>query len=933
MTGMAARAIIGQSTFTSQESGASNTLLGGVGGLAYANNTLFVTDANRVGNQPLNNRVVMFGNLSKMVPAVKAEIGPNSGRCPVCVGQATNVLGQPDFTSVNFATTANGMRLPTAVATDGRNLAVADTANNRVLLWRSIPTQVGQPADIVVGQPDFVTVQSVAVNQTSLRAPQGVWIQNGMLFVADTQNNRVMIWNSLPTKNNQPADIVLGQKNFTTAPNLDLTKSNLTATATTMVNPVSVSSDGVRLIVTDLGFNRVLIWKNFPTKNQQPADLEIGQKDFTTSYANDNTALCASVRADSSGNPVYPAMCSATLSFPRFALSDGTHLYIADGGNDRVLVFNQFPTTNGAHADAILGQPDEFNDVVVTSLNDTFDPNLKQSASDVTPSPTGLAWDGTNLYVTDSLNYRVLVFTPADSNVPVNGVVNAASQAIYAQGSVTLSGTITAGDVILVQIQQPTDVQNTYYNYTVVTADTLDTVTTNLTNLINSSNGGKGDPNVLAIAQLGFEAVQLVARSPGSPGNSITLAATTGTSLSSTSATTNGVTVTTKTVAGTPTITAAASSSSLSGGGNAATLAPGSIVSITGANLSDNTASTSADSPTYLPNYAPLPLQLGGVEVYIDGIRAPLLAVSPTQIDAQVPFELIDTNSSSLYVRTFRNSGAVTVTTAVGLPISQQAPGIYAFPGQDPRQAMAFHYSSFATGVLSVDGIPTANDVVTVTIEDRPYHYTVTSADTLNTIRDGLVALINANSDEKVVALPSGQFTRIILRAKVPGLAGNDIPLSASAVGATTTSSTGTTTTGSATETMTAINSVLCCANVAGAPITPNNPAVPGEMIIVYATGLGLVGPDAAKTAIQDGVAYGGPVLNTPNASVSSIAGGSTANVLSAGLQVGSIGMYAVVLQLSSSLPTNPVTQITISQDIYTSNIVYIQVVSANPAN
>ena len=680
MTGMAARAIIGQTTFTSQDSGASNTLLGGVGGLAYANNTLFVTDANRVGNQPLNNRVVMFGNLSKMVPAVKGEIGPNSGRCPVCVGQATNVLGQPDFTSVNYATAANGMRLPTAVATDGRNLAVADTANNRVLLWRSIPTQVGQPADIVVGQPDFVTVQSVAVNQTSLRAPQGVWIQNGMLFVADTQNNRVMIWTSLPTKNNQPADIVLGQKDFNTAPNLDLTKSNLTATATTMINPVSVSSDGVRLIVTDLGFNRVLIWKNFPTKNQQPADLEIGQKDFTTSYANDNTALCGAVRADSSGNPVYPAMCSATLSFPRFALSDGTRLYIADGGNDRVLVFNQFPTTNGAHADAILGQPDEFNDVVVTSLNDTFDPNLKQSASDVTPSPTGLAWDGTNLYVTDSLNYRVLVFTPADSNVPVNGVVNAASQAIYAQGSVTLSGTITAGDVILVQIQQPTDVQNTYYNYTVVTADTLDTVTTNLTNLINSSNGGKGDPNVLAIAQLGFEAVQLVARSPGGPGNSITLAATTGTSLSSTSTTTNGVTVTTKTVAGTPTIVAAASSSTLSGGGNAATLAPGSIVSITGANLSDNTASTSADNPTYQPNYAPLPLQLGGVEVYIDGIRAPLLAVSPTQIDAQVPFELIDTNSSSLYVRTFRNSGAVTVTTAVGLPISQQAPGIYAFP-------------------------------------------------------------------------------------------------------------------------------------------------------------------------------------------------------------------------------------------------------------
>ena len=42
---------------------------------------------------------------------------------------------------------------------------------------------------------------------------------------------------------------------------------------------------------------------------------------------------------------------------------------------------------------------------------------------------------------------------------------------------------------------------------------------------------------------------------------------------------------------------------------------------------------------------------------------------------------------------------------------------------------------------------------------------------------------------------------------------------------------------------MTAINSSLCCANVGGAPVTAFNPAVPGEMVIVYATGLGLVGP------------------------------------------------------------------------------------------
>jgi len=937
ITGQAARAVIGQTTFTSQASGASNMLLGGVGGVAYANNTLFVTDGNRQGNAPINNRVLIFNDLSHMIPAPTAEIGPNTGRCPVCAQGASLVLGQPDFTSTNYQTTANGMRLPTGVATDGRNLAVADTANNRVLLWKEIPTQIGQPADIVIGQPDFVTVQQVVVTQTSLRAPQGVWIQNGRLFVADTQNNRIMIWNTLPTKNNQPADLVLGQANFTTAPNLNLIDSSLVAASNTMLNPTSVTSDGVRLFVSDLGFNRVLIWNEIPTKTQQPADVEVGQINFLTALANDNVDLCASVGTDSSGNPIYPATCVSTLSFPRFALSDGTRLYIADGGNDRVLVFNHIPTVNGAPANVVLGQPDQYADVLVTSTNDTFDPNLAQSASYATPSPSGLAWDGNNLYVTDSLNYRVLVFTPENSTVPVNGVVNAASQALYAQGSITFTGSITAGDYLLITINNPYQLNVTYYQYMVLSGDTLDTITTNVANLINGYNNGAGDYNVYAVAELDFDLVELVARGPGPLGNDISIAATTGTTITTTVTVTNGVSITTETMSGTSTLTASASSSALTDGGNASILAPGTIISIQGSNLSDNTISTPADSLSANPNFAQAPLELGGVEVYIDGIRAPLLAVSPTQVDAQVPFELVDTNSSSLYVRTLHNDGTVTVTTAIGLQISGVgAPGIYAAPGPEPRQVNATHYSSYATGVISVDGTPTAGDTVTVSIEDRQYNYSVTATDTIavfgSTIRDALVALINSNGDEKVIATASGSFSRIILRAKVPGSAGNGLTIAASVVGQTTTNvTTLVVSTSSPTETMTAINSSLCCANIAGAPVTAFNPAVPGEMVIVYATGLGLVGPAAALASINDGSPYTGPILNEPNQSVSANIGGSTANVLFAGLQVGAIGVYQVVLQLSSALPTNPLTQIFIAQNIYKSNLATIPVFQPSP--
>ncbi|HWZ31888.1 MAG TPA: hypothetical protein VNX18_11165 [Bryobacteraceae bacterium] len=913
VTGQAARLVIGQTTFTSQNSGATDTVVGAVGGLAFANNKLLVTDANRLGLLPINNRVLIFDVSSDPQPT--DAIGDNS-RCPVCLGQASLVLGQPNFTSVASARTASGMNLPLAVATDGNVVAVADTSNNRVLLWKSFPTSTGQPADIVLGQPDFTTVSPVTVTASTFRAPQGVWIQNGKFFVADTQNNRVLIWNSIPSKNNQPADLVLGQPNFTTVPQIDQTKSSLQATANAMLTPVSVSSDGTHLLVTDLGFSRVLIWNSIPTATNQPADMEVGQVDLNTSVPNDSftgtpatsstdttnketAVLCTTSSGnDAAGNPFYPTRCGATMNFPRFALSDGTRLFVADSGNNRVLVWNSFPTQNGQSADAVLGQPDQYSDNV-TSTTGLFTPNLSQSASDVTPVPGSLAWDGTNLYVTDPSNYRVLVFTPGVPDLQPNSVVNGASLAIYALGTVTLGGTVgTAGDKVTVTIN------GTDYSYTEVDKDTFDIVLKHLADAINTSNNGAGDPNVLAVPQFGFGTLQLVARVPGDPGNSVTTTATVSTNAQITA------------------VTAAA----LFGGSTPSTLAPGTIVAIMGTNLSDSPDPIKAD-----PNATSLPTTLGGVQVYIDGIRSPLMMVSPTQITAQVPWETVDTNSSNLYVRIQHADGTVTVTDAVGLPIAQQNPGIFAQTGTDPRPALAYHASSYAVAIVSVDGSIAAGDIATINIEDRTYSYTVQSTDTLANIRDGLIALINANLEEKVIAFPNGAYTRIRLQAKVPGPDANSITIAASA--AAKAGSTG------ASVVMTALTTQLCCANRAGAPITADNPAIAGEMIYVFATGLGLSCDlyiqcgvdDPVRGALNDGSVYNGPVLNNPLSPVSATAGGSTATVVSAGLEVGMIGVYRVVLQIGSSLTSSPFTQLTISQEIYTSNIVVFPVIQPIP--
>jgi uncharacterized protein (TIGR03437 family) len=179
------------------------------------------------------------------------------------------------------------------------------------------------------------------------------------------------------------------------------------------------------------------------------------------------------------------------------------------------------------------------------------------------------------------------------------------------------------------------------------------------------------------------------------------------------------------------------------------------------------------------------------------------------------------------------------------------------------------------------------------------------------------VALIN--QDPKVTATASGVFDRILLQAKVQGPEANGLAYNASA-------------SNGATVVMTAIGTQLCCANVAGSPVTQDNPAVAGEMIIVYATGLGLpVLTGDNQPFIVTGAQFpsDGPVTS-PASSVNSIAGGKTADVISATLLPGSVGNFSVLLHLNPDLSTDPYTQLTIAQDVYVSNVINLAVVNPN---
>ena len=893
--GQAARLVIGQKTFTAQDSGADRNLLGGASGIAYANGMLFVADANRFGASPQNHRVLIYRNLGRDLPPVTKEFAvDDSIRCPACGGgspafsAADVVLGQPDFTKTDMTLLPkqNTLRLPTAVASDGQKLVVADTDNNRILIWNSIPLSNNAPADVVIGQADFTKGTAIRPpTNKSLLGPQGVWIQGGKLFVADTQNHRVLIYNTIPTANNATADIVVGQKDFNTAVELDLTKATVDPQSNNLLNPVSVTSDGVRLFVSDLGFNRVLIYNSIPTSNTKAADVVIGQPDFTSAIANNVEKLCPSNGKDTAGVLTYPEFCNKTLQYPRFALSDGKRLFIADGGNDRVLVFNSIPTTNAPTPDVVLGQ---LNDDI-NRVSDIAFPLLRAS-SDQLRTPSSLAWDGTNLFVTDPFNRRVMVFSLADKGLLYNAVRNSASVEVFAQGTITFAGTIRENDEVTVTIGTKA------YKYKVKKDDRVEGVVLAVVKLISADTASL----VLARPFANAGLIRISALKGGVDGNSIAIS--------------------TATTPADATITLTTSGATLNGGQDAAKIAPGTLITIKGENLSETTASATEAQLT-----SELPRELGGAQVYFDGFRAPLVFVSPTQINAQVPFEVKDATSINAWVRTKFANGKISVTSPVAVPIVAQNPGIFADGGDDPRPGVVLHYSSKATGTVSVDGTAKGGDKATIQIgpdnNNRTYTYTVKDTDVLLSIRDGLIALINADTDSPVEAFGAGLFTRIRLRAKKEGPDFNGlvykIPQDS----------------GGAQVILTATTPALCCANVAGSRVTVDNPALPGETIVVYATGLGVVyktdvtSPplDTDQIPLATGKVYTGELLNLPNPNtsfVSSLAGAKTANVLFAGLKQGSIGIYEVHLELNSDLPTNDATEVTIAQDIYVSNSV-----------
>jgi uncharacterized protein (TIGR03437 family) len=137
-------------------------------------------------------------------------------------------------------------------------------------------------------------------------------------------------------------------------------------------------------------------------------------------------------------------------------------------------------------------------------------------------------------------------------------------------------------------------------------------------------------------------------------------------------------------------------------------IAPGSIVAIFGSNLANGSAQATS---------LPLPTTLGEVSVTIGGVAAPLLFVSPTQINAQVPYGALPAGSVLIFADATVTNGS-SVSPALQIQIAAAAPGIFSIPVGVGHAIAINADSSLAAPTGSISGIAThpakAGDIIII---------------------------------------------------------------------------------------------------------------------------------------------------------------------------------------------------------------------------
>jgi uncharacterized protein (TIGR03437 family) len=316
----------------------------------------------------------------------------------------TIVSAAPNLVEGRELFSPEGVALDTSVSPP--ILYVADTGNNRVLAWlNSVSFKNGQKADLVIGQLDMYHTAAqgpAGTLQTGLAAPTGLLVDsNGNLYVADTNNNRILRYPKPFSQSRQGGsitpDLWLGQPSIkTNVPNVNGTVDNQGLNLSGAPFTVNIALDSNNnLWVVDGGNRRVL---RFPAAQiaagggGQTADLVFGQVDFKSTNQ----------PAPSAGNRTL----ANGFAYPiGIAFDPKGNLYVTDSSTDltvgRVLVFTP-PFTIGQSA-RLMGVPPP------SPTQDAVDRTFMEGATSIF-----FVSSVARMGVVDSYSSRILFFDTID---------------------------------------------------------------------------------------------------------------------------------------------------------------------------------------------------------------------------------------------------------------------------------------------------------------------------------------------------------------------------------------------------------------------------------------------------------------------------------------------------------------------------------------
>lgn len=294
--------------------------------------------------------------------------------------------------------------------TSYKRLFVADSWNNRVLVFDMTPGQVqsGMAATHVLGQANF---QSFAAANTADRFNFGLRDAGGFnpsgprkgglaldkvnqrLFVADSENNRVLVFDIHPRRiqNGAQAIGVIGQND------LSSNASGLTSAKFSLPGDMVMDEQNQRLFVAIPSQSRILVFNVAPDSfaNGMAASYVIGQPRFTS---------------------ITPSSSRSATRQPDGISYDSleSQLYVTDKFNNRILTFDVHPDrmSNMPTAIKVITQ----QDFEMASL----DPGIYREHQNVLFDPRGNVFDpgGRRLLQSEGSNSRINILSlPRDNFV------------------------------------------------------------------------------------------------------------------------------------------------------------------------------------------------------------------------------------------------------------------------------------------------------------------------------------------------------------------------------------------------------------------------------------------------------------------------------------------------------------------------------------